>query len=166
MIIDRVNYSNYHEYKDEIHSSITSLLCEDVSEIIMNYLQLIYLNELKELRDFRSKTHTIHVSLSLRHMSFGFKFNGARNDKVGKIKMYGIFINEIKENSSANDYMTIHKKDFRGFEVVGFNFLRMNENGTLKKIKDYRKKNPCSGILLKLRWNPELLKAYDYDYLE
>ena len=115
MIIDRVNYSNYHEYKDEIHSSITSLLCEDVSEIIMNYLQLIYLNELKELRDFRSKTHTIHVSLSLRHMSFGFKFNGARNDKVGKIKMYGIFINEIKENSSANDYMTIHKKDFRGF---------------------------------------------------
>ena len=126
MIIGNINYSNYHEYKGEIHNSMTNFLCEDVSEIIIKYLQLIYLNELKELRDFRSKTHTILVQLSLRHMSFGFKFHGARNDKVAKIKMYGVFINDIKENSSAKEYMMIHKKDFRGFDVVGFNFLGMN----------------------------------------
>lgn len=166
MIIGNVNYSNYYRYKDDIHSSMSNLLCEDVSEIIINYLQLIYSNELEELRYFRNKTHTIIIRLQFYHESFGFKFHGARNDKVGKIKMFGVFINDIIENSAGMEYMKTNNMDFRGFEVVGFNFLRMNGNGTLKNLKDYRKKKPCSGMLLKLRWNPELLKAYDYDYME
>ena len=166
MIIGNVNYSNYHEYKDKIHSSITNLLCEDVSEIIIKYLQLIYSNELEELRYFRKKTHTIIIRLQFNHESFGFKFHGARNDKVGKIKMFGVFINDIIENSAAMEYMKTNNMDFRGFEVIRYNNKSINNISTLKKFKKYRIDYNNFCMILKLRWNPKLLKTYDYDYFE
>ena len=162
MILGKVNCFNYLRFIDDIRKLFEMELCEDISIIIIQFIHTLYSNELIELKDFRSKKHEIHIKISLNHNSFGFKFGGARNEKVGEKKMYGVFISDIKDNSAAKQYMINKNLDFKGFEIFKFNNLNMNENGTLKKLKDYQKSSPCYAMFIKLRWNPELLKCYNY----
>lgn len=167
MILNKVNGFNYYKYKNYILECITQILCEDVARIIIHFLGIIYYEELDELRKFRSKKHTIILSIGLRHSSFGIKFSGARNDKVGEQKMFGIFISEIKKDSCAEEYMRLNRKDFRGFEVYKYGNLNLSDGmGTLKKLKEYQKFNMNSGMILKLRWNPKLLEKYNYEIIK
>lgn len=176
MLLGNANCLNWHKYKMPINACLSCVLCEDVVDIILPYLELVYKKEYEELLRFRSKTHTIQLQLNENNTSLGFKFSGARNDKVGYIKMFGIFISDIKDNSAAADFMYLHKKDYRGFQVIEHNwiwqFLPEPEKrtldlswryGTLKNLKRYQKCHPSSIISLKLEWNPELLNIYNYD---
>jgi len=140
------------------------MLCEDISIIIIKYVCLIYQQELKEINQFRSKNHIMKLIISFNYYSFGLKFGGARNDKVGRKNMYGIFISDIKENSSAYEYMQTNQIDFRGFQIIRFNNMITNHKTTLKELKEYRKLKPNANMILKLKWNPELLKAYNYNF--
>jgi hypothetical protein len=162
MILGKVNCFNYLSFIDDIGKLFEMELCEDISIIIIQFIHTLYSNELIELNNFRSKKHKILIKISLNHNSFGFKFGGARNEKVGEKKMYGVFISDIKDNSAAKQYMINKNLDFKGFEIIKFNNLNINEKGTLKKLKDYQKSSPCYAMLIKLRWNPELLKCYNY----
>ena len=173
MLLGNVNCLNLDKYKVSIYSCLICLLCEDVSDIILSYLELFYKKEYEELLRFRRKTYTLRLSLSVNNESFGFKFSGARNDKVGNKKMFGIFISDIKNNSAAADFMYLHKKDYRGFQVIEHEWLwgygprsynlDLSRNGTLKKLKQYQNDYRTPGIKLKLKWNPKLLKTYNYN---
>ena len=161
MRLTKVNCFNYLKYIDKIQNELTYLLSEDVSFVILKFLHDVYYKQLLEVQTFRSKIHRIDLDFSLRHFTFGLKFSGARNMNHADKKRAGIFISDIKENSPAYELFIKDSLDYRGFQVLRYNFL--NNPRTLKQYKKYIKERPSATISLKLGWNQDLLDVYEYN---
>ena len=160
---DKVNYHNFPSYKDNTFTLLNLFLCEDVILIILEYLKDFYKHDYLTEIEFKKKIHRIIIDISDRTDCIGLKFGGARNDKVGDLKGYGVFISGAKEYSATKEYIRMKGIDYTGFQILRYNSFYLNGNSTIKKLKEYIKKNPYGSASLKLLWNPMLLKNYDFN---
>lgn len=160
---DKVNYHNFPSFKDNTFTLLNLFLCEDVILIILEYLKDFYKHDYLTEIEFKKQIHRIRIDISDRTDCIGLKFGGARNDKVGDLKGYGVFISGVKEYSATKEYFRMKGVDYTGFQILRYNSFYLNGNSTIKSLKEHIKKNPYGSASLKLLWNPMLLKNYDFN---